>query len=84
MSFRDLRDALREFDSEIDDKALFINHTLWNRDCDHIYFFARAGWNGNGGKRINVPVSIHADGTALHRARRSSPAGAQAARTRWL
>ena len=65
VSYKDLENKLREVDSDLSHTGLFINHALWNRGCDRIYFFARAGWSGNGGKKVNVPFSIHADGTGL-------------------
>ena len=65
VSYRQLDEKLKERDPDLDHDGLFINHTLWNRDSDHMYFFARAGWNGQGGKRINTPFSIRADGTDL-------------------
>ena len=65
VSYRQLDEKLRERDPDLDHGGLFVNHTLWNRDSDHVYFFARAGWSGQGGKRINTPFSIRADGTGL-------------------
>jgi hypothetical protein len=65
VSYRQLEAKLKEHDPQLEHDGLFINHTLWNRDCDRIYFFVRAGWNGKGKKRVNVPCSIHADGTGL-------------------
>jgi len=65
VSYHQLDEKLKERDPDMVHDGLFINHTLWNRDCNRIYFFARAGWNGGGKKRINVPFSIHADGTGL-------------------
>lgn len=65
VSYRQLDEKLRERDPGLDHDGLFVNHTLWNRDSDHVYFFARAGWSGQGGKRINTPFSICADGTGL-------------------
>ncbi|NQU22246.1 MAG: hypothetical protein HQ567_13260 [Candidatus Nealsonbacteria bacterium] len=44
---------------------LFINHTLFSRDGQRVYFFVRGGWSGNRGERINVPCSIKSDGTDL-------------------
>jgi len=38
--------------------ALFINHTLWNRDDDRLYFYARAGWDGNPGPKVNQPFTV--------------------------
>ena len=68
VSYRQLEAKLKERDPELEHTGLFINHTLWNRDCDRVYFFVRAGWSGarrKGMKRTNVPCSIHADGTGL-------------------
>jgi len=65
VSYRQLEKKLKELNPEMVHDGLFINHTLWNRDCDRIYFFVRAGWNGQGYKRINTPFSIRADGKGL-------------------
>lgn len=47
--------------------SLFINHTLWNRTGEFVYFFVRAGWQTGSDieKRINVACTINADGTDL-------------------
>ncbi|MGB0598625.1 MAG: hypothetical protein ACPGLY_18210 [Rubripirellula sp.] len=68
VSYRQLDDKLKELDPNLIHSGLFINHTLWSRDSDRVYFFARAGWSGNrgkNGKRVNTPFSIRADGTEL-------------------
>jgi len=70
VSYRQLEELLTEEKPDLKHTGLFINHTLWNRDCNRIYFIVRAGWSGKksipeGEKRINVPCSIHADGTGL-------------------
>ena len=65
VSYYQMEEKLKETNSKLDHSGLFINHTLWNRDANRIYFFIRAGWNGQGKERINVPASIHADGTGL-------------------
>ena len=65
VSYHQLEDLLKENKPDLDHNGLFINHTLWSREANRIYFFVRAGWDGRGGKRINVPCSIHADGTGL-------------------
>ncbi|MGI9473334.1 MAG: hypothetical protein ACR2NZ_17460 [Rubripirellula sp.] len=65
VSYRQLDEKLKEREPELEHDGLFVNHTLWNRDCDQVYFFARAGWNRKGVKRINVPFSIRSDGTGL-------------------
>ena len=64
VSYRQLADQLKRRHPDIEDTALFINHTLWNRGGDRVYFFVCGNWNGRGGK-INRPCSIHIDGTAL-------------------
>lgn len=65
VSYRQLDRKLRELSPELSHTGLFINHTLWNRDCDRVYFFVRAGWSGNGGEKINQPCSINSDGSGL-------------------
>jgi len=65
VSYRQLEHKLKEKNPDLDHSGLFINHTLWNRDANRIYFFVRAGWSGEGEERINVPCSIHADGNGL-------------------
>lgn len=48
-------------------EPLFINHTLWNRDGEYIYFYVRGGWQTgqDRNKRIDVVCTIKADGTDL-------------------
>ena len=65
VSYHQLEEKLQERDPGMKHTGLFINHTLWNRNSDLVYFFVRAGWNEQGGKRINTPFSIRADGTGL-------------------
>ncbi len=67
VSFQQLADLLRSRHSDIDDVALFINHTLWNRNDNRIYFYVRGNWRRSSpkGSRINVPCTVHADGTGL-------------------
>jgi len=64
VSFRQLADLLRPRHPNIDDIPLFINHTLWNRDDNRIYFYARGNW-GRPGPTINVPCTVKSDGTGL-------------------
>jgi hypothetical protein len=54
------------FDNE--GEALFINHTLWNREGNLFCFFVRAGWKDSGSKakRTNVFCTMNSDGTGLH------------------
>jgi len=65
VSFAQIEKKIRETNPDLNHSGLFINHSLWNRNSDMVYFFARAGWDGNEGDRVNVPFSIHADGTGL-------------------
>jgi len=68
VSYRQLDKELRKRRPNLDHTGLFINHTLWNRDSNRVYFFVRAGWNKtmrNKGDKVNTPCSINADGTGL-------------------
>ena len=65
VSYHQLDKELRRSRPDLDHTGLFINHTLWNRNANRVYFFARAGWSGNRGKRINTPFSIKIDGSNL-------------------
>jgi hypothetical protein len=65
VSYRQLAERLEQRKVNMNDTGLFINHTLWNRRGDRVYFFVRSGWGGERSKRINTPCSIHADGTGL-------------------
>ena len=64
VSFKRMRDALVEKHPEIDGKALFLNHTLWNREGDRIFFFVRGDFNDRE-NRINVPMTVRPDGRDL-------------------
>lgn len=63
-SFAQLRDALRDDHPGVEDKPLFINHTLWSRADDRIYFYARGNFNRRA-ERLNVPFTVHPDGSGL-------------------
>ncbi len=63
-SFAQLRDALVEKHPRIVDKPLFINHTLWNRDGDRLFFFVRGDFDDRE-SRINSPMTIRPDGSEL-------------------
>ena len=68
VSFSQMADVIRKTEPHIDELALFINHTLWNREGDRLFFFARAGWSKNKKHpRVNAPFVIHSDGTGLKR-----------------
>lgn len=64
VSFAQLAEAVEQTRDE-PVPALFINHTLCNRSDDRIYFFARAGWDGNPGKKVNQPFTVRPDGSGL-------------------
>ncbi len=63
VSFRQLAEALRRARPEIDSLPLFINHTLWSRTGERLFFFARANFGRPG--RINASFTIARDGTDL-------------------
>lgn len=65
VSYKQLEMKILETYPGLGHSGLFINHSLWNRDADRVYFFARAGWDGSMGERVNVPFSINIDGTGL-------------------
>jgi len=65
VSYRQLEKKLLELNPDLEHTGLFINHSLWNRDADRVYFYARAGWDGSMEERINVPFSINIDGSGL-------------------
>ena len=66
ISFHDLAIKLKEKYKDNEIPSLFINHTLWNREDDRIFFFARGGWNGTGDeKKINQAFVMNSDGSKL-------------------
>lgn len=67
VSFRELAEALRRERPEIDSMPLFINHTLWSRTGERLFFFARANFGKPG--RLNASFTIARDGSDLRRQR---------------
>lgn len=65
ISFKQLADALRPKHPAVDETPLFINHTLWNRKDDRIYFYVRGNFGSSRPGSINVPCSIRPDGSGL-------------------
>ena len=63
VSFRKMRDMLVARHPQIDQKALFLNHTLWNREGDRLFFFVRGDFSAK--DRINVPMTVKPDGSEL-------------------
>ncbi|MPY89117.1 MAG: hypothetical protein GEU99_14475 [Luteitalea sp.] len=64
VSFAQLAAAIEPVAPHSKGRALFINHTLGNRDNDRIYFYVRADFDV-GPRRVDVPCSIRPDGTRL-------------------
>lgn len=65
VSFHQLARTIRPIHPHVDQTPLFINHTLWNREDDRIYFYARGNFSKSGKERINVPFTIKPDGSGL-------------------
>lgn len=65
VSFRRLAEELRREWPEIDSRPLFINHTLWSRTGERLFFFARANFRKPG--RINASFTVSRDGSDLRR-----------------
>ncbi|MFN7933950.1 MAG: hypothetical protein U0R19_11510 [Bryobacteraceae bacterium] len=63
VSFAQLADAIAPSRPDVVGKELFINHSLWNRDGNRIYFYARGNFEKPGS--VNVPFSIWPDGSHL-------------------
>ena len=64
VSFKRLADALRGQHPDIDEKEIFVNHTLWNRDDSRLFFFVRGDFD-RPDRRLDVPFTIKADGSDL-------------------
>ena len=64
-SFSRLRDVLAPGHPTITGKPLFINHTLWNRDGERLFFFVRSSPFLIPGLRIDSPMTMRPDGTEL-------------------
>jgi len=65
VSYHQLEEKLKELHPDMQHTGLFINHTLWNRNADRVYFFVRSGWGDMSGDKNNVPCSVYTDGTGL-------------------
>jgi hypothetical protein len=64
VSFKQLAAAVRAKHPDVDEKQLFLNHTLWSRDDRRLFFFLRADFDIPN-KRLNIAFTINADGTGL-------------------
>ena len=67
VSYRRIADQLRASHPAIADQALFLNHTLWNRDDDRIFFYARADFEAEKSKRLDALFVVNPDGSGLRR-----------------
>lgn len=65
VSYRQLRDSIDDV-ADIGQYGLFINHTLWNRDGNRIYFYVRANFKSKLPK-VDIPFTIKSDGSELTR-----------------
>ncbi len=65
ISFEQMAEGLTRNGFDAKDRNLFINHTLWSRDGQWIYFFVRAGWKSDkdGREGLNVACTIKVDGS---------------------
>jgi hypothetical protein len=63
VTFKQMRDTLAARHPQIDQKPLFLNLTLWNREGDRIFFFVRGDFGAK--DRINVPMTVRPDGSEL-------------------
>jgi hypothetical protein len=64
VSFEQLASALRPSRPDVDEKELFINHTLGDREGDLIFFFVRGNFS-DGKNRINHGFTVRPDGNGL-------------------
>lgn len=65
VSFHQLAAYLREHKGFDKVPALFINHTLPNRENDRVFFFLRGGWDGHPGPKVNQGFVMAPDGSGL-------------------
>ncbi len=65
VSFEELAESLKANNIVNKVPALFINHTLADRENDRVFFFARGGWDGNEGPRVNQGFVMKTDGSGL-------------------
>jgi hypothetical protein len=64
VSFRQLAESIASKRPDVAGKHLFINHTLWNRDDDRIYFYVRGDFDSAANK-LDIPCTIRPDGSGL-------------------
>ncbi len=64
ISFAEMAERVRMDRPDIDDAGLYINHTLWNRPGDMLYFFLRGRIDPKT-IAVNIPCTINADGSGF-------------------
>ncbi|MFN0085698.1 MAG: hypothetical protein ACKVX9_09945 [Blastocatellia bacterium] len=64
VSYARMAEAVRASRPDVDEKDLFVNHTLWSRDDGRICFFVRGDFEVRG-KRLDIPFTMKADGSDL-------------------
>lgn len=67
VSYRKLQRAMEKRIPNLKHIGLYVNHSLWNRDSDRVYFYVRC-YQRSAGEKVNkndVPFSINIDGTGL-------------------
>jgi hypothetical protein len=64
VSFKQLAELVAPKRPDVVGKQLFINHTLWNRDDNRIYFYVRGDFEQKTGS-LDIPCTIHPDGSHL-------------------
>lgn len=64
VSFKQLAAAVRPSRPDVDEKDLFINHTLWSRDDGRIFFFVRGDFETRE-RRLDIPFTMKSDGSDL-------------------
>ncbi|MBI4876915.1 MAG: hypothetical protein HY822_19940 [Acidobacteria bacterium] len=64
VSYQTLAELVKPRHPDVAGKHLFINHTLWNRGDDRIYFYLRGDFDVPD-RRLDIPCTIRPDGTGL-------------------
>lgn len=64
VSYRQMAEAVRAVRPDVDQKDLFVNHTLWSRNDERIYFYVRGDFEVRGA-RLDIPFTMKSDGSDL-------------------
>jgi hypothetical protein len=68
VSFARIASAIRPDQPDVDGRELFLNHSLWNRDADRIFFYARADFEQTP-RGLDALFVVSPDGSGLTRLR---------------